>query len=241
MSWQEAYLERFYPYSSWRRDGQRVFEALCAAVLPRGARLLEVGAGPSNATSRFLATLGELHGVDPDPTVRDNDALRSAAVLCAGSFPLESASFDGCVSNYVLEHLPDPQQHLREVRRVLRPGAPYVFRTPNRWHYVALVSRFTPHAFHRLVANRLRRLPPGSSDPYPTHYRLNSPRALRRHAAAAQLELERLELVEREPSYGMSSRLLFLLFTGYERAVNASPRLALLRSNIFGVLRRPVH
>jgi hypothetical protein len=36
----------------------------------------------------------------------------------------------------------------------------------------------------------------------------------------------------------MSSRVLFLAFMAYERAVNSTERLAALRSSIFAVLRR---
>lgn len=39
---------------------------------------LVIGAGPTNRTSDFLSTLGELHGVDIDPDVHDNAALRTA-------------------------------------------------------------------------------------------------------------------------------------------------------------------
>lgn len=46
-------------------------------------------------------------------------------------------------------------------------------------------------------------------------------------------------LIEKEPSYGMSSKALFLMFLAYERLVNATDALAGLRANILGVLRRP--
>jgi len=197
-----------------------------------------VGAGPTNRSSVFLATLGELHGLDPDPDVRNNEALTSASVLEGNRFPFDEGSFDGCISNYVLEHVEHPTEHLAEVRRVLKPGAPYVFRTPNRFHYVPLVSSLTPHSFHVRVANRLRNLDEESHDPYPTYYRLNSRRAVRRHAREAKLDLELLRMIEKEPTYGKSSRLLFLAFTAYERMVNATPLLADLRSNILAVLRR---
>ena len=122
---------------------------------------------------------------------------------------------------------------------MLRPGAPYVLRTPNLMHYVALVASITPHRFHLRVANRLRNLSEESHDPYPTLYRCNSRRALRRQAVAAGLRLDRLRLIEKEPSYGMSSRALFLAFVAYERVVNSTERLSGLRSVILGVLRRP--
>jgi hypothetical protein len=45
--------------------------------------------------------------------------------------------------------------------------------------------------------------------------------------------------MEKEPSYGMSSRALFLVFMAYERLVNGSGLLAPFRANIVGVFRKP--
>jgi SAM-dependent methyltransferase len=238
-SWQEQYVSKFYDRSRGWVDGTTEFHDLCRAVLPPGTRILEVGAGPSNPTSCFLAALGSLHGIDPDPAVRDNTALTSATVLGSRSFPFADGSFDACVSNYVLEHVEDPVAHFAEVSRVLAPGGVYCFRTPNRYHYVTAVAQLTPHWFHVLVANRLRNSPAELADPHPTHYRANSQKDLRRLAAAAGLSVEKLSLIEKEPSYGMSSRLLFLAFMAYERLVNTTDLAANLRVNILGVLRKP--
>jgi SAM-dependent methyltransferase len=239
VNWQESYERRFYDRSRGWIDGTREFHDLCAAVLPRGGSFLELGAGPTNRTSQYLASLGDVHGLDPDPDVKSNTALSSAAVLKNDRFPFEDACFDGCVSNFVLEHVADPELHLGEVRRVLRADAAYVFRTPNLFHYVALISAITPHRIHLRMANRLRNLPAESHEPYPTCYRLNSRGAIRREARRARLEVESLRLIEKEPSYGMSSRLLFLTFMAYERVVNSTELLAALRSNILCVLRKP--
>ncbi len=237
-SWQERYVARFYDRRSGWVDGTTEFHELCRSVAPTGARILEIGAGPDNRTSRFLATLGELHGVDPDAAVLQNPSLASARTLREGRFPHEDASFDLCVSNYVLEHVEDPVTHFREVARVLAPGGAYCFRTPNRYHYVTAVARLTPHWFHVLVANRLRNLPTEEGDPYPTFYAANSERQLRELGARAGLKVERLRMIEKEPSYGMRSRLLFLAFMAYERLVNASELAAGLRVNILGVMSR---
>jgi 2-polyprenyl-3-methyl-5-hydroxy-6-metoxy-1,4-benzoquinol methylase len=238
-TWQDKYTNRFYSRASGWIDGTEEFHRLCRRLIGPGAKILEIGAGPSNPTSQFLATCGELHGIDPDPSVTSNKALTTAAVMTDGMFPLPDASFDCCVSNYVLEHVADPEKHLREVVRVLKPSGAYAFRTPNRYHYVSLVSSVTPHWFHQLVANWLRHLPNDSHDPYPTVYALNSSSAIRRWAAAVGLEVEQLRLVEKDPSYGMRSRALFLAFTVYERIVNLTDWLANFRANIFGVLRKP--
>lgn len=237
MSWQAEYIERFYnPAKGWV-NGTREFHELCASVISKGSKILEIGPGPGNPTSRLLATLGEVHGVDPDPVIKTNEALASATVLEGDRFPFPDASFDACVSDYCLEHVSDAAAHIAEVARVLRPGGVYVFRTPNLWHYVTLISKLTPHWFHELVANRLRNIK-GGHDPYPTVYAMNTEADVRRLAAGAGLRVEELRLIEKEPSYGMSSRALFLAFMAYERAVNSTPRAATLRSTILAVLRK---
>lgn len=237
--WQQRLTTYFYPRAKGWIDGTEEFHALCRSVAMKGAKILEIGAGPSNPTSRFLATLGEVHGLDLDPAVQSNDALKTAAVTADASLPFASGSFDLCISNYVLEHIADPEAHLSEVARVLNPGGAYLFRTPNRFHYVSLVSSITPHWFHEKMANRLRNLPSDAHDPYPTVYALNSRFAIRRSARMAGLDVEQLRLIEKEPSYGMSSPFLFLAFTAYERLVNASEWLSDLRANILAVLRKP--
>jgi SAM-dependent methyltransferase len=239
MTWQQRALDRYYDRGRGFIDGNVEFHRLCAAAIPSGSRILEIGAGPSNVISDFLATLGEVTGLDVDPEVRENRALTRASVFDGGSFPFEDGSFDACVSNYVLEHVPDPLRHLDEVRRVLRPGGRYAIRTPNRYHYVTLVSAVTPHWFHKLVANRLRGLPAEAHDPYPTVYAMNARGTLRRAAAASGLTVLELRMIEKEPMYGLASRLLFFPMLVYERAVNSSETFAGLRSNIQAVLEKP--
>ncbi len=166
--WQQRYLRRCYYGDRGWVDGTTEFHNLCQETIPPGSRILEVGAGPANPTSRFLATLGELHGTDPDPEVMGNDALAFASILDGDALPYDSAMFDACVSDHVAEHVGDPEVHLKEVLRVLKPGAPYDFRTPNLRHFVYGVASRTPHWFYAAVANRLRNLPPDAHDPYPT-------------------------------------------------------------------------
>ena len=238
MTWQQEYLARFYgPAQRWV-SGTQEFHDLCAAAIPRGSRILEIGPGPSNATSRFLATLGELHGLDPDAAAQHNDALAGFGRLTGARYPFADGSFAACVSNYTIEHIPDADAHLAEVARVLEPGGVYVFRTPNRWHYVTLFASVTPHWVHELLANRLRNLSDEDHEPYPTVYALNTRAAVEHHAARARLSVEQLRRVEKEPSYGMAARPLFLAFMAYERLVNATERAAFLRSSIFAVLRK---
>jgi SAM-dependent methyltransferase len=235
--WQTRYLDRFYGQREGWVDGTTQFHEMCRRNVPSPARLLEIGAGPSNRTSDFLATLGELEGVDIDPDVKTNRALKAAHTITGDSYPYADGSFDACISNYVAEHVENPPAHLAEVHRVLKKGGAYLIRTPNLYHYVSLVSWLTPHWFHTAVANRLRDRE-GAHDPYPTQYLMNTRASLSALARAAGFEVSSLELVEKEPSYGLYARPLFLVFMGYERLVNSHELAAPLRSNLFVALRK---
>jgi SAM-dependent methyltransferase len=238
VSWQQRALDRHYNRDRGWVDGTAEFHAVVAGAIPRGGRILEIGAGPSNVSSDFFAGLGELTGLDVDPDVMTNRSLHEARVFDGGGFPFDDAMFDACVSNYVLEHVADPATHFSEVRRVLKPQGAYVLRTPNRYHYVAFVSWIMPHWIHAMTANRLRGLPEGAHDPYPTVYAANSKRAIGRFAAGAGLSVDTLRLIEKEPSYGMASPMLFYPLLAYERVVNATELFSGLRANMIVVLRK---
>ena len=47
--------------------------------------------------------------------------------------PYEANTFDVVLSFDVLEHIPDTDGHLEEVRRVLKPGGSYLLQSPNKW------------------------------------------------------------------------------------------------------------
>jgi len=242
VTWQSRYLARFYSPPSEKWDGTRKYYQLCARALASvehdTRQILEVGAGPSNQSSRYLATLGTVTGLDPDPLVLTNDALTHSIVLKGQLYPFPDASFDIAVSDYVVEHLRDPLTHLSELYRVLKVGGAYIFRTPNRFHYVPLVASLTPHWFHEAVANRARRLPPRAHSPYPTVYAMNTARSIRRLAKSAGFTVEAIDYIEGEPWYGMFSRLAFLAMMGYERLVNSREVFAPARANLFVVLRK---
>ena len=59
-----ALLEKYYLSQPTFVDGTTAFHRLCRSLAPTGAEILEVGPGPDNSTSRFLASLGRVSGAD---------------------------------------------------------------------------------------------------------------------------------------------------------------------------------
>lgn len=153
-------------------------------------RALELGSG----TGFFLLNLMQA-GVMDDGHVTDLSpgmvavARRNAAglgfdvegrVADAESIPYDDDSFDLVVGHAVLHHIPDVEQALREVLRVLRPGGRFVFagEPTARGDFVARrLSRLTWWA-----ATRVTRLPPLRER------WARSPQELSESSAAAALE-----------------------------------------------------
>jgi|SRR5579863_7457731 len=235
----QALFDRYYYSRAGYIGGTERFHQLCQSRLARGGRILEIGAGPANPTTAVLARLGPVTGLDVSTEVLGNPNLTEARVYDGIKVPLPGEAFDLCVSNYVLEHVADPASHFQEVFRVLKPGASYCFRTPNRWHYVTIASSAVPHSMHLRLANRLRALDADAHDPWPTVYRANTRRTLRRLARRSGLLPEELRMIEAEPSYGAVHPLLFYPMMAYERLVNSSDLFSLFRVNILGVFRKP--
>src|SRR5437588_1260194 len=93
--------ELFDKYYFARPDfatGVGLFQDLLRHEIQSGAKVLEIGAGPSNAMSQFIAERFRTEGVDMSEEVLGNEFLECARVYDGGVLPYESESFDACVS-----------------------------------------------------------------------------------------------------------------------------------------------
>jgi SAM-dependent methyltransferase len=235
----QALFDRYYFSKAGFVAGTEVFHEICRSQLAHGGRILEIGAGPANPTTAFLADIGSVTGLDVSPELHGNPHLAEAYVFDGTKMPFAAETFDLCVSNYVLEHVADPASHFQEVFRVLKPRASYCFRTPNRWHYVTVAASLVPHSVHLRLANKLRALDADAHEPWPTVYRANTRSRLRHWARRSGLVPEQLRMIEAEPSYGAAHPLLFYPMMAYERLVNSTELLSSIRVNILGTFRKP--
>jgi len=174
-------------------------------------------------------------GVDLDPRVVSNPMLDEGRVASATGIPYEDNRFDVVFSDNVLEHLEEPLQVFREVNRVLKPGGVFLFKTPNKYHYMPVIARLTPHVFHQYI-NRLRGR--AEVDTFPTRYRANSRDDVIQLATAADMLVEQIELIEGRPEYMRMTWLSYLAGMAYERMVNASELFAMFRILLVGILRK---
>jgi SAM-dependent methyltransferase len=115
-----------------------------AASHPADAEVLEVGAGHYDHRPFFGCTL----------TKFDADESQGPDIVGdAHAMPMDDDRFDAALAISVLEHVDDPYQVVREMFRVLKPGAPVLAWIPFTFGVHGFpedVSRFTTFGMRQL-------------------------------------------------------------------------------------------
>ena len=226
---------RFYPDCGTNWDDTMFRERILHHLVSNSV-VLDLGAGAGIVPAMdFRGHASRICGIDPDPRVKENPFLDEGVITDGVSIPYGDATFDVVFSDNVLEHLADPISVFREVARVLKPGGIFLFKTPNRTHYMPLISRLTPHSFHRYINRKRGR---ESEDTFPTYYRANSRADIERIAAASGLTVVAVDLIEARPEYLRMFAATYLAGLAYERLVNASPALERFRILLIGIVHK---
>ncbi|QMU78756.1 methyltransferase domain-containing protein [Streptacidiphilus sp. PB12-B1b] len=116
---------------TWR-TARNSAEYLLPELRP-GQQLLDVGCGPGTITADLAALVapGRVTGVENTPGILEQAAYNAAEagaentvfeVADVHALPYADDSFDVVHAHQVLQHVADPVQALREMRRVCRPG-----------------------------------------------------------------------------------------------------------------------
>ena len=226
---------RFYPGVEGNWD-DTLFRDRVLRVLKSSDRLLDVGGGAGILPQmNFRGLAAHIEGVDLDPRVTSNPNIDVGHVANAEAMPFADESFDVVIADNVAEHLENPDAVFAEIRRVLRPGGLFLFKTPNSSHYMPLISRLTPIGFHKFY-NRLRGR--NSEDTFQTCYRANSRARVLAIARRSGFKVDYVERVESRPEYLRISAWTYLAGILYERMVNLTPAMAPFRILLMAQLRK---
>lgn len=226
-----ALISHYYPSD---RHPYRILEREAMQYIGPQSVVLDAGCGHAAPLLSNLAPhVGRAIGVDVGASHPVGIEYIQADLACTG---LPGESIDLVVSRSVLEHLRAPADVFRELHRILRPGGRFVFLTPNRWDYASLAALAIPNNLHPMLVRRLTDRK--ESDTFPTFYRANSNRAVRRLAQQSGFGVESIEYLNQYPEYFRKLPPLFLLGVAYERLTSAWDRLGFLRGWILGTLVR---
>lgn len=154
---------------------EHVVRYLFATRFVGGKRVLDVASGVGYGAD-LLRSAGatEVVALDRSPEAArygktHHSKFRPAYVLGdVESLPLQSAQFDVVVSFETIEHVPDYQRFLAEVKRALRQDGLFIASTPNRGVYVEgnpfHTKEFTLDEFEEALAGHFRYVKTFSQD-----------------------------------------------------------------------------
>lgn len=221
-------------------SGTAIFYLRVNALLRPDSVVLDVGCGrgswlesssPIDKMRSYKGRCAEVIGIDVDKAAASNTSLDRFALIEGARWPIEDASVDLLVADYVVEHIADVDGFFSEANRVLKPGGHLCIRTPNKYFYVSLFSRFIPNSLH---AKLLGRLQDGrqAEDVFPTLYKCNTRGSLRRAMGRHGLSCV-VMLHEAEPLYLTFNSFAFWLGVLHQRF---APRF--LRANLFAFAKK---
>jgi len=229
--------KKLYPEHSDNWDDELFRKLIMSYIRPEHS-MLDLGAGAGIVSQMNFKGLSEkVCGVDPDPRVESNPYLDEGRIGLGQEIPYPDASFDIVFADNVLEHIDSPDDVLSEIFRVLKPGGYFLGKTPNKYHYMPLIARITPHWFHQFV-NKLRGRE--TVDTFPTRYRINEPKSVTSYAIRNGFKVREIQRIEGRPEYLRMSAPSYLLGWLYERAVNSSKVFAHFRVLLVCVLEKPL-
>ncbi len=98
---------------------------------PKGGKILDVGCGDMNLAN----LLPDYDWTGLDINSKQGNPRRVEHNIEVTPYPLEANSFDTIVCSEVLEHMFNPLDITKEIRRLIKPTGTYVMSTPN-FHYL---------------------------------------------------------------------------------------------------------
>lgn len=177
-------------------------------------------------------------GCDRDPYLQKHSSIDHLVLCDAAALPFRDGVFNLVTASMVAEHLEKPEAVFAEVARISQPAGAFVVFTPNRLNYAMVVASLTPFWFHLFWKQVSHYFARGEwrrfdDDLFPTFYRANTRKRLRRLMADATFDEGRLDSLSLAHSFGFIPPL-YALSLLFERLVD---RLGLdaLKADLLGV------
>jgi SAM-dependent methyltransferase len=222
-------------------DGTIEFFSRVNALLKHTFTVLDLGAGRGawfyqdqceyrRAMRTIKGKVTEYICADVDEAVLSNPTSDRNVLIKDDRIPLEDASVDLVICDYVLEHLLEVSSLKSELSRLLKSHGYFCARTPHRFNYVSFFARVIGNDRHAKVLASVQptRQP---EDIFPTFYKLNSLRRIRRVFPGWD---NYSYVYSAEPRYFFGLRWLYGLLQVLH---NHSPKP--LTGNVFVFLRKP--
>ncbi len=161
-------LVRWYPDF---QNGGQIYRDQISEQANLEAVVLDAGCGDGGILTQYKHLFHKLVGLDNDQNLLDKNKYIDEKI-CANlsRIPLSDESIDLISSDFVLEHVQNPDLVFQEIARVLKPGGTFLFRTTNVYNPIMLLSKFLPLFTHKILREKILKKEEGTHE---TFYRAN--------------------------------------------------------------------
>lgn len=216
-------------------------EALKRYVTP-SVEWIEIGCGhailPSwraNEELQLTKNCKAIFGIDYDlPSLKAHPNIKKKLRGDVTKLPFKNEAFDLVTANMVVEHLDNPDEQFREIKRILKSKGVFLFHTPNAYGYGVVLSKLVPES----LKGKLIHLLEGRQehDIFPTHYKANTEAQVKELARANGFEVLQLDLIATDAIFAMLPPLAALELL-WIRLLMTQPFRS-LRTNMIVALRK---
>ncbi len=202
----EARLQKTYEFLKGRivpqlRYSQSIYEDVLFSGIKADTAWLDVGCGHHllspwrhEREKELFARAEMVVGIDFDfASLLKHRTITNTIQGIADHLPFQDDFFEAATANMVVEHLDDPQIQFAEINRVLKPGASFIFHTPNESGYFAVIRRLIP----KPLVKRLAALLDGreSEDVFDIQYKANREDKIAALARSTNFEVSEIKFV----------------------------------------------
>lgn len=198
-----------------------VYDELLAPYIDKKNVLLDAGCGKKGIMNKYKGRLKYAIGIDLSfSALKVNNVLNSYVQGSLNMLPFADNTFDVIISQWAVEHIPDPEVCFREFYRVLKKGGGIILVTNSIHHPLMFFSSIFPEKIRDAVKTKL--LPPEiEEDTFPTYYRCNTLK--RMEAVLGKIGFTKaFDCYVGDPSFFIFSKLLFPLLLFYEKITDLS-------------------
>ena len=185
-------------------------------VLAPKSMVLDIGAGRKGMLSLFSERGITSIGLDMSyEDLQANEFLSLRVCGDAQELPFKAGSFDLVVSQWVLEHLPFPDLFIQEASRVLKHKGFFLLVSNSLFCPLMFFNAVMPRKLRDGIKKKL--LPKEvEEDTFPTFYRANTQRRLRRLVRSTELK-EKFFIYASDLSFFIFNRILFAFWLVVDR------------------------